>query len=300
MPTLKEILDGKTKLLDNADDVFHGKVKGLEKSFLRRIQKLLERFNLRRGRITNSKRNRRLLNNVDRLLDEGFKEIPLTDEVSKYLKKFDLIDEFNRSIYEKTLTRKEAKRLTNVFEKFQPERTRIINDITKRLTNTDVLNVNIIKPVRDILFESVIFERTFAEADRALREEVLTVEGSDSRLLKYTRQITTDALNQSDGATQDIIRSEYDLDGFAYIGSLIKTSRLNCVDLINGTGIFKDLSLGRGKYKVEDIPTIISRARGRAGFNPATTPETFAKYRMGFNCRHHIRFIRLLPRDLNR
>ena len=71
-----------------------------------------------------------------------------------------------------------------------------------------------------------------------------------------------------------MVRKEFDLNGFKYIGSLVKDSRPQCI-----------------KWKrMKEIPmSILTQELANPtnrGQIPGTTKDNFATYRGGYNCQH--------------
>ena len=65
--------------------------------------------------------------------------------------------------------------------------------------------------------------------------------------------------------------------------------------MVNSTGKLKQFEVRKGLYRVADLEEIIKvlqKGRG-SGWNPLTTPETWAQYRGGFGCRHAVYFLPL-------
>lgn len=305
---VKKNVDKKVTLLDRASDVFVTKIKQVEKRVLALIESLLKDFTIDDGRFRNISANRRKLISLDNAILTILNEARLGAEVAVYLKNFDEIERLNRLIYEGFLNTGDIGRLSRMG--FDLQRLDIIEQVVLGLTDPGVLKANVANPVRKLIIQSVAMERGVAETEKLLRQRIISVDGSSSEMLRYVRTITQDAVSQYDGALNDAIRDELDLDGFAYVGSVVKTTRQNCFDLVRGTGKYRDLAIRKGVYRVADIPKIIERARrceihhstGKndcgSGFNSAVTPETFGTYRMGYGCRHTLLYIRLLESDV--
>lgn len=295
MATFLQLLSEKADLIDQAEAALEQSAVSSERSLFRRVLNFLRGFDMSSGKFTNEKSNRDFLVKLDKELSSQFKKTPVVSNLDAFLKNFDRIKGLNTEIYEKKLTSTEFKKLAGIYERTNPIKANIIKQITRGLTNPETVKANVIEPIRNVLFESIVFERTFADTQKHLRDVIISSDTKNSRLLRYTKQIARDALSQYNGALNDRIRTELDLDGFIYTGSLIKTSRQNCNELINGSGAFVQFRLLRPRvYRVSDIPDILNIARKRPGFNPLTTPETFATYRMGFNCRHEVTYVRLV------
>lgn len=305
---VKKNVDKKVSLLDRASDLFITKIKQIEKRVFSLVNSLLKDFTTENGRFRNISANRRKLISLDNAILSILNEARLGAEVSVYLKNFDEIERLNRLIYEGFLDATDIGTLSRMG--FDLQRLDIIEQVVLGLTNPNVLKVNVANPIRKFIIQSVAMERGVAETEKLLRQSIISTEGQSSEMLRYVRTITQDAVSQYDGALNDAIRDELELDGFAYVGSVVKATRQNCFDMVRGTGKYKEFAIHKGVYRVADIPKIIERARrceihhstGKndcgSGFNAAVTPQTFATYRMGYGCRHTVLYIRLIDSDV--
>jgi hypothetical protein len=83
-------------------------------------------------------------------------------------------------------------------------------------------------------------------------------------------------LNQFDGQVNSAIANEFGLDAYRYVGSLIDDSRAQCIRWAGKQVLLK-----------EDLAKEISWATANGtGMIAGTTPENFATFRGGYNCRH--------------
>lgn len=139
-------------------------------------------------------------------------------------------------------------------------------------------------PIKKILYRHATSGITFKDAQAELESFILG-EGKGF-LYKRVHQIARDTLNQFSGAIQAKAVQEFNLTHFLWDGGIIKTSRQNCIDLVNGEGVGKFIN-ERGYYRIADIPKIIELARGGNGWNNKVVDTyTFFIYRMGYACRH--------------
>ena len=95
----------------------------------------------------------------------------------------------------------------------------------------DEMREQFTKPVKKILYENVMQGKSQSAAKKSLHDYIVGNKKLNKlgRLEKWSGQIARDTLNQYDGAVNDMVREEFDLNGFKYIGSLVKDSRPQCV-----------------------------------------------------------------------
>ncbi|MEM9526082.1 MAG: hypothetical protein AAGA31_05695 [Bacteroidota bacterium] len=285
MGPLKE----KPRLLSKATDNFISNVKKVERTVWRFVREFVDGLNRTNGMVDNDSFNESRLLSIDVDLIGAYAE-GLSAYLPEYLANFDDVERLNKLLYEGFLSPEEAARASRLV--FPVERTILVDGITQRLTSRGVIRARFVQPIREILYNGIVFSQPINVLQDNLRREITSSQGS-SDLLKYTRQISQDAISQFDGAINDRIRDHLGLDGFYYVGSLIEGSRDNCRELVNGTGRFADFAIEPGLYRVSDLKAIINLAKGRSGWNPATTPQTFAQYRGGYGCRHEVIYVNL-------
>lgn len=283
MATLRQLLNEKAKVFDSVDSFLEG-IKATERSIYARMLAILRSFARPDGTLENDSTNLQTLNLISKEVTQKIAQSTLQRKLSKFLTNFDKIEDINTETYNLILS--------GNFRKvgLSAEKQILIDQITDAITGQASLNAQYTHPIRQLLYTSVTRRVTFKEARENLEKFVLGNNQKLGRLSSYVGQVTTDALNGYDGAVQDVIRDANGLTHFRYVGSIIRTSRENCIDMINGTGNFKEFSLGRGVYRVSDLEKIIKKAdKGKgSGFNDNVTPETFAQIRWGYNCRHSV------------
>lgn len=287
---IKRNRNKKASILDKATDVFLDSIARIERAVWKRIKGIIELLDRDNGKVVNNDYNQRLLFSLDRDL-LGIATGALNDQLSPYLQNFDEVERLNQDIYGGFLSPNEAAIVSRM--NFSAERTFLADEVTRSLTEPAMIRAQIIQPIRRILYAGITFNQPLSAIQANLRREILTNEGSRSKILRYTRQISQDAISQFDGAINDRIRDEIGADGFYYIGSIIKTTRSNCREMVTGGGRFASYAIEPGLFAVKDLKNIIAEAKGRSGWNDNCTPETFAQYRGGYGCRHEVIYVPL-------
>ena len=81
------------------------------------------------------------------------------------------------------------------------------------------------KPVKRIIYQNLMTGTPGSELKSQLHDYIIGQKGKIGQLERWTGQIARDALSQYDGAINDMVRKEFDLNAFRYIGSLVTDSR---------------------------------------------------------------------------
>ncbi len=153
----------------------------------------------------------------------------------------------------------------------------IVNNSIEATSNSLLeagINNEIIGPVQEILNQNVTTGAKFTDMTEILRMEILGNNERLGRLDRYTKQITTDALNQFNANYNQAVAQDLEFQFYYYNGGLKETSRQYCKDLVNG---------GRYYHKEE----IQESSSGEwAGKIPGTNDSNIFVYRGGYNCGH--------------
>ncbi len=150
------------------------------------------------------------------------------------------------------------------------------------------IDQNVIEPIIRIIDDSVSTGATFSDMVDELR---LVMKGDPERLgklMRYSTQITTDALNQFNGIYNETIASDLDLEWYYYSGGKRKTSRPFCKKYA-GRYFHKKEVEDFGRRKDLDGSNLCggsSKTDLCAGRIPGTNKSNIFRNRAGFNCKH--------------
>lgn len=155
-----------------------------------------------------------------------------------------------------------------------------IDNVVSSLVEEGV-DANFIAPLTQGLMRNVLLGSTVTDTQHYLETYIVGDDEVQGKLVRYAGQLARDSISQFDGQLNQQIMNENDMDGFAYVGSLVDDSRPFCVHVI------EDLD---GFVSSEDLDELLqeylsSQSLSR-GMIDDTTPDNFAVYRGGWNCRH--------------
>ena len=105
-------------------------------------------------------------------------------------------------------------------------------DITIESLGRAGIEVNVINPVRDILTKNITTGGKVSQFTEEVRAYLLNDTETEGRLVKYAKQITTDALNQYSRNYNKVVSDDLGYVFWRYSGSLKETSREFCVKMI--------------------------------------------------------------------
>lgn len=167
------------------------------------------------------------------------------------------------------------------------------NEIVERLASPDAFKVNIENDIRRIIAKNIYFQSPIKTLKEELNESVISSSSAGGTLSRYVRQIATDTMYQYKGEVNRKIQEKYNLDAISYLGSIIGTSRPQCIRWVNEK---KGILL---KEKQEDstfgyLPDEVKWAKNNGkGYGEKGKPyylnltvDNFTVIRGGYGCRH--------------
>jgi hypothetical protein len=289
------------KKIDASIRRFTKGIPDIQKSALENILDELRKLDLRDGKIKPAVRNLRLIVRIKAKLNR----LILTDDYIKEVK------EFAKSFNEITKLQNEYWR--GIEKTFAPKtllkeiRNQAIQDTVKKLTEAGI-GTNISDRIGDILKQNITSGGSYRSLEAQLRESLTDTQKSDGSLTKYTKQITTDSINQYNAQYTQIVSSDLGFEWFAYQGSDIMTTRPFC-DAMTDFRYFHISEVPR-LLKAEDLYYVKDGKRTKVpiydktglphGMIDGTNPENFFVRRGGYNCGHQIRPVSeaLVPQDI--
>lgn len=259
-----------------AEADFTTQVKRSEAALLAEIKKLFSVIDVTNGKLQTNKKTTEFLLSLESRITGALKSSGYNQAVTDLLKNFDFLKQNNIDIQSTLNGATIGQSQLNDITKLETQNT--IN----RLTGAGI-SKDFIDPIRQSIYRSVTLGADINDAQKTIEDYVLTQDGKDSKLLKYTKQVARDSLSQYDGAIQAAIGDELGLTDYIYVGSLIIDSRAQCRYWVDKT------RLPGAELKAE-IETALRNGNlgGKkcSGMIPETTVSTFAIYRGGYNCRH--------------
>lgn len=188
-------------------------------------------------------------------------------------------------------------------------RIQAVNDTVNSLTENGI-GVNISDEIASILRTNITSGGSYRSLEKQLTESLSNTDKSDGLLTKYTKQITTDSINQYSAQYTQAISSDLGYEWYSYANSLIETSRPFCIAMherdyfhiteIPGLLAAEDLFYKDPKTGREQAVPIYDRTGLPAGMIEGTNASNFFVNRGGYQCGHQIRPVSegLVPGDI--
>ena len=152
------------------------------------------------------------------------------------------------------------------------------------------IGVNVTDKIAQIINTNITSGAKYSDLVNQLRVHLLNDENGAGALDRYTKQITTDALNQYSASYMSAVADDLGLEWFMYTGAVIDTSRTFCEALVKKKYIHKSELPAIIKGHFEEFTKLDGKISEKTklpqGMVPGTTPENFHVYRGGYQCGH--------------
>lgn len=282
MPTVNQLIEEKLRLY-NLDGLFK-EVRKVQRStfkeamdyYIAELNKLSDKTFLQKGNlaaITVNRFEKRLSDAIE--MNTGYKS-----EIRKYMTNFDVMDKLNTKIH-RGLNKIDIKGVIKLANKQKRELVggvveKVVGEIDRFPENMlgNEMREQFTKPVKKVLYQNIMQGKSQTAAKKVLHDFIIGKKGKMGQLERWSGQIARDTLSQYDGAVNDMVRKEFDLNGYKYIGSLVRDSRPQCVR-------WRQMK----EIPIKILPQELANPANR-GQIPGTTKDNFGTYRGGFNCNH--------------
>jgi len=278
------LIGDKEQLIQKSYDDIIEEMKNIQEN----VYKVIIQFLLKHQ---NQKPTKKQLLTINKLLADHLSKTNFNDPVRRYLKSFDQVEDIAKKIVGNEIGTDLSAMNISV------EKQMMVDEILNGILSEDMINANLKQPLRKMLFRYTTTNITMQQIEQELQSFILADRSKLGFAEKFVREIASEALWQFDGMINQKIATEYELDGFRFIGSLIVTSEPQCVQMINGTGELGEMRIN-GKYASKDLPKIIKKLKSNyKGVAKDLNESNYYTKRNHWGCRHSIIPTRLLERD---
>jgi hypothetical protein len=276
------------------------------KPLIEAIEKALKRFDDRIPSIQNDMVDRLRVELKDLDLKSGkllvnTKNIVKIAAIKSKLQGIILTPEYEKAVKELITTFAEITKLQNSYfseisdefsvPKFGAQlQKQAVKSLVEKLTERG-MEANVTSGVEDLLRKNITSGGSYSEMQSHLENYLVNNSNGDGRLQLYTRQITTDSLNQYSAQYTQIVASDLGYEWFRYSGSNIQTTRPFCLACTDKKWIHisEFPALLKGEFpEFEEHDGKLYKGLP-SGMYPDTTVSNFQINRGGYNCGHQLR-----------
>ena len=275
-----------TSLLKTIDDSVTGFIADLpatERSVYNHVLTLVKDLEFDKlGGIKNNVKNLRLLSRIRKEVDKIVLSKPYLGKVKEFVTTYDTLAELNNTYFAKLNVEFTPKKVLDEIKLLNIETT------VDQLTESGIAG-NFSNDIKQILKRNITSGGSYADLANQLRDGIIGVEGQDGRLVKYAKQISTDAVNQYNAQYTQAVTEDLGLTWYIYQGSLLTSSREFCIHLTKKRFFHKSEipELLKGHVNGHNCK-INPKTDLPNGFIPNTDENNFFVNRAGFSCGHQI------------
>lgn len=271
--------------IDKAVNDFNAKIPGIQAAFFDDLQDELRTLNVSRGRIETSVENLRAVNKIKGKLDNIIRSKAYTDTVSDFIKAFDEVTKLQNEYFSQVSKKFGTSKLTDVIKETS------IQNVVNQLTENG-LSAVVSDRVGTLLNQNISAGASYPGMLNQLRDFILTNDTGLGVLERYTKQITTDSLNQFSAEYSQAVTADLGLEWFMYTGPVIETSRVLCEALVKKKYVHRselpDIVKGEFAEFRELEGKINPKTKLPEGMIAGTDATNFSIYRGGYNCNHQL------------
>ena len=152
------------------------------------------------------------------------------------------------------------------------------------------LNTSLITPIREMIMTYTTTGGSYSKMTKELNNFINGTPEIDGALVKYTKQIATDSINQYTATVNSVISSDLGWEWYRYVGSNIKTTRTFCKALTQKQYYHRSELPKIIKGNFEEFKAMKGQIYDRTGLPEGmyedTNTSNFPVYRGGYNCGH--------------
>lgn len=285
MPTPQSIIQDLVKTIHDSLDKFNSAIPGLQNTISAEIELLVKQLEIKDGKILPSAKNLKTIGAIKAKIEA----IIINPKYTKGLEQFR--DSFN------AVTVIQNKYFSSITKKFKPTsvlkelRLQAIGSTMESLSRAGI-GVNIAKPIQDILRTNITTGAKYTDLVQQLRDHITNNATGQGKLERYVKQITTDSLNTYSRTYNNFVANDLGLKWNLYSGSIIATSRIFCIALIEKKYFHDDEIPALLKGDFEEFRkhggTLNDKTGLPDGMIPGTTVENFKALAGGYGCGHSI------------
>jgi hypothetical protein len=274
------------KLISDAVDKFNAQIPSIQRAMLDDVLLLIKKLDTSGDTIKLTVANLKILSQVKSKLQNIILSDDYVNSVTSFVSNYDEIVNLQNNYFSAIESKFKPPKIATAIKKVAIES--VVNNLTE-----NGLAANITDQVYNLLRQATTSGGSYASLNKQLADFLINNDSGEGQLLRYTKQITTDSLNQFSGTYTQIISSDLDFEWFRYSGTNIETSRPFCLACTDRKyfhiselpkvlrGQFDEFRKYEGKINPKtDLP---------AGMIPGTDVSNFMVNRGGYNCGHQWR-----------
>jgi hypothetical protein len=276
-----------TDLIEARIDAWNSNMPKLQEDAYKVVLELSSELETTNGQIKPSVKNIKTIAKIKAELDKTIFNKEYQDDLDAIIEDYKTISALQRDYFTAVVGKY---KVPSVLEQIQ----QLAQDAVINQLGQDAISANFTGPIQDILVKNVTTGGSRADFIEQAREFMLNTDAGDGRLVRYTKQIVTDSLNQFSANYNATLTDDLGLKWYKYDGSLKDTSRPFCDALIGAKQscmpyihVSQLEEIVSGLICGEQVP-LNERTGLPAGMIAGTNASNFRINRGGYNCNHQL------------
>jgi len=282
---LDKIISNILETIDKSIEGFQGAIPAIQKDLYDELQGYIKDLKIKDGKLLNSVDNLKAIGQIKARLKKLLTGKKYQMVLGEFVGSFEEIAKFNNEYF------------STLNKQFKPKKTlSIIQQLAVDQTIEDLIGQgmveSIVGPITEILKANITTGGSYAKFNEQLRTHILNDENGPGSLERYTRQITTDAINQYHAQYHETIAQDLNLNWGRYVGSNLTTTREFCELLTAKDWVHRSELAKIIKGQIDGKQCRLSKTTGLPlGMIPGTNADNFKVNRGGYQCGHHFYWV---------
>ncbi len=282
MANINKIIEDLLNTIGAATGGFNSSIDPIQKSIYKDIELLVKDLDLKGDKLANTVKNIRAIGALKQKIEKAILNKQYIQSVKDYIAVFNDVSKLQDSYFNE-LSQQEGP--TKLLEAIKEQS---INDAVNSLTESGI-SANVTKGIQDILKRNITGGASYNDLLKQMRNFILTNETGTGALERYTKQITTDSLNQFSAQYAQALTADLGFDWFMYVGSNKETTREFCELLTKKKYIHRSelADIVNGIIDGKRVP-INPKTKVWYGGIHGTNVNNFQVNRGGYGCDHQM------------
>lgn len=261
----------KVERLESVPDELISGVNKVQSSLADDLVRLMDQLDTVDGKIVLNQKNLALIETISARVNDILFEGRYVDSVKGFITQFPTQADLTNDYFQKAFGNLFDKQEKELFEKLLKQSQK--NALS--MLGQEAVSAQFIKPMRDILSQSVSTGASFGETVQTLTNFITGTPDMDGKLIRYVKTVAYDGFAQADRSYTEAVSVAIGVEFYRYLGGLLSDSREFCQQR-NGNYYHKKEIEAWGQLK------------DWQGRNPNTNSSTIFTLAGGYNCKHSI------------
>lgn len=279
MPSLNNIAQNLLKIIAGATERLDMALNSNQAALFSDIELLLKDLDLEGDRIANTAKNIKQIGALKNRIEKAILNKEYISEVRSYTAAFAEVSRLQQSYFSTLSSEVGTSKILDAIKN------QSVQLVVERLTDSMAGNIRL--GVQEILGQNIKGGGSYGSLVKQMRGYI--VESGEGSMIRYAKQITSDALNQFSRQYSQALTEDLSLDWFMYVGSNKSTTREFCELLTKKKWIHRSELPGilNGVIDGKKVP-INPKTKLWYGAIEGTTVANFQSNAGGHGCDHHL------------